>query len=146
MLPLDLCLDQRAPRSRLRGNDRQLQARVVEKPPPEAEHVLAPDFNLRQALADAVALDRIVVDEQKAIERKAQLLGDRADIADLVVPVDAPRHEIVGCQQPMPWVMIGVFPELANAGFVIFADAGQHNAALLETKQRFVQTAIEPDK
>ena len=95
MLPCDLRLDQFAARCGFRGDDRNLQTRIVEQTTAQGERVLAPDLDLGQSLPDAVALDRIVVDEQESIEREAELFGDRTDIADLVVPVDAPGHEII---------------------------------------------------
>src|ERR1700722_10880880 len=146
LLPLDLCLDQRRARGRLGGDDRQLQTRIVEQAPPEIEGVLAPHLHFRQPLPDTIAFDRVVIDEQECVERKAQLLRYRADIADLVVPIDAPGHEIIRLEQALRWIMIGILPEFADGGFVILADTGQHDPAPLETQQRFMQAEIESDK
>src|SRR6202043_3094640 len=101
LLPCDLRLDQRAARCRLRGNDRYLQPRIVEQTAAQAEGILTPDFHLRQSLPDAVAFTGVVIDEQEGIEPEAQFLRNRTNVADLVVPVDAPGHEIIGLEQPL---------------------------------------------
>ncbi len=109
------------------------------------EEILAPHFDLGELRLHALALDRIVVDEDEALERKTELLGHRADVAGLVVPVDAPGDEIVRRQQALMRVVLRVFPQLAHRRLVVLAGSDQQDPAPLQRLQRLVDAEIEAD-
>src|SRR5262245_54681487 len=76
---------------------------------------------------------------------QVQLVRDRLDVVDLLVPVDAIRDEIFELQHRVVdalWVV----PQLLDDGLVVLADAGKEDSAILERLQRFVDPAIEADK
>ena len=81
-------------------------------------------------MTDALALDRIVVDEEKCFQREAELISDRLDIFDLIVPVDAPSDEIVRRHKRLARIMILVFPQRPHRGLFVLAYAGEQDAAL----------------
>src|SRR5271166_1054001 len=133
MVAIELRLDQSAARGRRLGDDRRLQAGIIEQASSQAERVFAPNFDFRQALTHAIALDWVVVDEEETIQRETKLIGDGPDVVNLVIPIDAPCYEISRGQQAMTRVIVGIFPQVAHGRFIIFADAGEHDATLLET-------------
>ena len=82
-LAFQLCFHQPRALGRFLGDNRQLQARIVEEHPAQAERIVSPDLYLGQSLAYPVTLDRMIVDEQKRIKRETEFVGNRANVIDL---------------------------------------------------------------
>ena len=144
-LAAELRLDQIGAGRRFGGDARHLQPRIVQKLAAQAEGILAPGFHLRQPLAHTIALDRVIVDEQEAVEREAELFGDRANVLGFVAPIDAESDEIIEGEQPLARIVIGIFPELADRRLVVLADAGQHDAATLQAEKGLMQAEEQAD-
>lgn len=56
------------------------------------------------------------------------------------------RHEIIEREQSFARIGLRIFPQFPHHGFVVLADAGEHDPALLQAQQRLVQAEIKPDK
>ena len=102
-----------------------------------ARLVLRPlgDEHFGQRLADARALDRVVVDEDDRLQTEVQLLHEVGDVLRLVAPVDAPAGEVLLLDDHL-----GVdCDRFERDGLFVLADDGERDAALRERQDRALE-------